>query len=132
MVFFGHKEALSPTEAIDIETFQNQASSDTNTSVPTDSETPSTEQTLSSTTTSGYESRTLLEQTIPNGTVLEDFLHVRVGPGLEYTVITQLYKGDPVIIGENHNGWLELLLDGRIFYVSDEYISLSPSQQSQN
>ena len=131
MVFFGHKEALSPTEAIDIETFQNQASSDTNTSGAV-SETTSTRQTSSSTTTSGYESRTLLEQTIPNGTVLEDFLHVRVGPGLEYTVITQLYKGDPVIIGENHNGWLELLLDGRIFYVSDEYISLSPSQQSQN
>lgn len=128
MVFLGHKEALSPEETLAIAEFQNQADSISTTPFAAASETPGTGQTPSSTTTSSKEPSTLVEQTIPNGTVLEDSLNVRSGPGFEYPVVTQLYKGDAVIIGENHDGWLELLLNGRVFYVSAEFISLSPIQ----
>lgn len=133
MVFLGHEETLSPEETLAIAEFQkyvaNEAKNNVaNTKEAVASETHSTGQNPSSNTIASNKPHSLLDQTIPNGTVLEDSLNVRSGPGLDYPVVTQLYKGDAVIIGENHSGWYELLLDGLIFYISAEYVTLSPVQ----
>jgi|LSQX01.1.fsa_nt_gb hypothetical protein len=128
MVFLGHEEALSPTETTAIADFQTEVLPEENTKADVVTEKNNTGNNSSSTSTASTKTPSFLDKKIPNGTVLEDFLHVRSGPGLNHPVITQLYKGDAVIIGENHNGWYELLLDGRILYVFAEYVSLSPIQ----
>lgn len=128
MVFLGHEETLTPEETSLIAEFQNPAANKSNTSMAVALETENAGQNPTSTTTASSQPVSLLDQTIPNGTVLEDLLRVRSGPGLDYPVITHLYKGDAVIIGKNLNGWYELLLDGRILYISADYVSHSPIQ----
>lgn len=130
MVFLGHKETLSPEETTAIVDFQNMVAREQTTPVAAASESPVIGQisTAPPSATSSSEPIAFLDRTIPNGTVLEDSVNVRSAPGLDFPVVTQLYKGDRVIIGENVNGWYELLLDGRKYYISADFVSLSPIQ----
>lgn len=132
MVFFGHKETLSPEESLAITEFEDLTAQNSTTPVAAADPTPG----AGSTTSAGSQPQTspatdttpLYLKTTPNGTVLEDSVNVRSGPGLDFPVVTQLYKGDQVILGNNFNGWYELNLDGRKYYISADFVLMAPVQ----
>lgn len=131
MVFLGHKETLTVDETLAIAEFEKQEILLQQAPIAAASENPlpgNTSGTPSVDGTTPPHTETVLTRTIPNGTVLEDSVNVRSGPGLDFPVVTQLYKGDQVIVGENINGWYELQLNGRRFFVSAEWVSVSPTQ----
>lgn len=135
MVFFGHKETLSPEETLAITEFENQAAFRPQTPVAGEDPIPGAPTTLPTTGAAATTGSTLpaqtdsfLNRTTPNGSILEDSVNVRSGPGLDFPVVTQLYKGDPVILGRTINGWYELLLQGRKYYISTEWVTLTPIQ----
>lgn len=66
---------------------------------------------------------------IKNGRVAgASYLNVRSGPSTNYRVITRLQNGDSVRILEEQNGWYEIILqNGRVGYVSGEYIEVDRS-----
>ncbi len=58
------------------------------------------------------------------GVVLEDNLNVRTGPGTDYPVAGMLYRNDEVqLLGEAAEGWWKIDHEGRISYVSAEFIA---------
>ena len=135
MVFFGHKETLSPEETLAITEFEHQSAFRSQTPVAGEEPVPGPPTTVTTTgtttatrTTSPTRTASFLNQTTPNGTVLEDAVNVRSGPGLDFPVVTQLYRGDQDVLGSNVNGWYELHLQGRKYYISSEWVTLTPIQ----
>ena len=58
------------------------------------------------------------------GTVTGNQVNLRTGPGLQYTRIAYLYKGDPLTITGNKNGWYAVSYKGSQGYVYSDYVRL--------
>lgn len=132
MVFFGHQETLNANEALAISEFEARSAQEAAQPVQVASETPAPPLTFVSTqpatpTSTGTSATGAIPSTY-NGQILEDSVNVRSGPGLDYPVVTQLYKWDPVILGSLANGWFELYIDGHKYYISAEFAALNPVQ----
>lgn len=137
MVFFGHQEKLDPTETLAITEFEAKVALDNSSPVAVASETPVTPiltqpgtVTVPSTTPqpSSVPAGPVTVPTVANGEILEDSVNVRSGPGLDFPVVTQLYRWDKVILGQQNNGWFELYIDGHKYYVNAEFAVLNPVQ----
>lgn len=132
MVFFGHQEKLDAAEAIAITEFEARVAQEDaqplavvseNLKTPTATQ-PSTVPVPSTTTPATGTA----VPTVVNGEILEDSVNVRSGPGLDFPVVTQLYRWDKVILGQQKNGWFELYIDGHKYYVSSDFAVLNPVQ----
>ena len=132
MVFFGHKDTLAPDESSAITQFETQVAIEQAQPVEVVSKTPGapsiTEPSTVPTTSTPLPLTSTTIPTIVNGEILEDSVNVRSGPGLDFPVVTQLYRWDQVVLGEQVDGWFELFMDGHKYYVSSEFVVLSPVQ----
>ena len=138
MVFFGHQEKLDPTESIAITEFEARVAQENAQPIAVVSEnlkTPGVTQPTNVTVPSTTAAATVTTPpamtgipTIANGEILEDSVNIRSGPGLDFPVVTQLYRWDKVILGEQSNGWFELYIDGHKYYVSSDFAVLNPVQ----
>ena len=53
-----------------------------------------------------------------------DFLNVRTGAGTSYKVYKKIYRGASVVVTKNRSdGWSEISMDGKTYYVSSQYLS---------
>lgn len=136
MVFMGHKETLSPEETLVIAEFENFSEQEQTTPPVIASEIPPTPP-LPATTTPPVITQTPQTPTttptpfvpsLPNGTVIEDSVNVRSGPGLDFPVVTQLYMDDQVFLGELVNEWYQLTIEGRKLYINAEFVIKTPTQ----
>lgn len=60
------------------------------------------------------------------GTVTASKLHLRTGPGLTYTIIGNVMKGDTLIVIEESSGWCKIdLKNGKYAWACKDYISFS-------
>ena len=60
-----------------------------------------------------------------------DTLNVRSGAGTAHSIVGKLYKGNQVGVYSDSNGWSKIDFNGKVAYVSSEYlksISTTPSQ----
>lgn len=134
MVYFGHQDKLDPAESMAITEFEAQVANEKSQPLELVSKTPAPS------SATGPTPLTVPATTIPipltsagipttiNGEILEDSVNVRSGPGLDFPVVTQLYRWDQVILGEQVDGWFELYIDGHKYYISAEFAALNPVQ----
>lgn len=54
-----------------------------------------------------------------------DHLNVRTGPGTEYDKVTQLHSGEVYQILQIDNDWVEIDLEGRSGWITNEYITIN-------
>ena len=61
-------------------------------------------------------------------TVTTDVLNVRSGAGTNYSIMSKVYKGDALEVVGSSNGWYNVKLsNGKIGWVSGDYLSISGS-----
>ena len=61
-------------------------------------------------------------------TVTTDVLNVRSGAGTNYSIMSKVYKGDALEVVGSSNGWYNVKLsNGKIGWVSGDYLSISSS-----
>ncbi len=65
------------------------------------------------------------EEMNATGTVTNDTLNVRSGPGTDSDVIGQLHNGDVVDITGSEDGWYRIEFDEEVGYVAGNFIELS-------
>ena len=65
-----------------------------------------------------------------SGTITGDMVNLRTGPGLEYSRIQYLYRGTPVTVKGESNGWVSVSYNGKDGYVYSDYVALSPSSSA--
>ena len=65
-----------------------------------------------------------------SGTITGDMVNLRTGPGLEYSRIQYLYRGNPVTVKGESNGWVSVSYNGKDGYVYSDYVALSPSSSA--
>lgn len=129
MVFASFKETLTPDESMALDQFNNQVALEERVqAVASEGQTPSgsVNPTSSPIVTGPSTPGEVAGQLNPNGYILEDNVNVRRGPGLDYSVVTQLYKWDEAVLGELENGWYEIFIDGETFYISSDFAALNP------
>ena len=67
------------------------------------------------------------------GVVNTSALNVRKGPSTKNGIVTKVYKGDKVTITDSSNGWYKVKLsNGKVGWVSDDYIKVTSSSSSSN
>lgn len=129
MAFASFQENLTPDEALALDQFNKLVEREERAQAVA-SEVPTPGTVVPSTTPVATEPATpvevIEEKPRPNGYILEDNVNVRRGPGLDYPVVTQLYKWDEAVLGELLNGWYEIFIDGETLYVSDDFAALNP------
>lgn len=65
-----------------------------------------------------------------SGVITGDMVNMRTGPGLGYSRIQYLYKGNAVTTGGNTNGWIAVSYNGKDGYVYSDYVSITSSSSS--
>lgn len=129
MAFARFQETLTPNESMALEQFNKKVAIEESaqavaSEVPTPG--PVTPSTTPAVAQPDAPPEPADDEPLPNGYVLEDVVNVRRGPGLDYPVITQLYKWDEVVLGELVNDWYEIFIDGEKLYISADYAALNP------
>ena len=64
------------------------------------------------------------------GTVTGNQVNLRTGPGLQYSRIAYLYKGDTLTVTGSKNGWYAVSHNGSQGYVSSDYVRIDTSSGS--
>lgn len=71
-------------------------------------------------------SETPIASSTQYGVIIEDNVNVRQGPGLDFTAVGQLFKGDEVeLVSEIVGGWWKITLDGAFYYVKSDFVSVN-------
>lgn len=71
-------------------------------------------------------SETPIASSTQYGVIIEDNVNVRQGPGLDFTAVGQLFKGDEVeLVSEIVGGWWKINLEGAFYYVKSDFVSVN-------
>lgn len=71
-------------------------------------------------------SETPIASSTQYGVIIEDNVNVRQGPGLDFTAVRQLFKGDEVeLVSEIVGGWWKINLEGAFYYVKSDFVSVN-------
>lgn len=62
--------------------------------------------------------------------ILTDHLNVRMGPGIEYDVITQIQQDEIYPVVQEENGWLKIVLQNYVGWVSNEFVTIQGTPNS--
>ncbi len=65
-----------------------------------------------------------------SGVITGDMVNLRTGPGLGYSRIQYLYKGNPVTVNGETNGWVSVSYNGKEGYVYSDYVSITSSSSA--
>jgi len=60
-----------------------------------------------------------------SGSITGDMVNMRTGPGLSYPRIKYLYKGNPVTVNSEANGWISVSHNGQEGYVYSDYVAIA-------
>lgn len=62
-----------------------------------------------------------------SGVITGDMVNLRTGPGLGYSRIQYLYKGNAVTVNGETNGWVSVSYGGKDGYVYSDYVTVTAS-----